>query len=66
MDLISVRELFKNMEAYSGREVTIGGWVRSVRASKQFGFIVLNDGTFFTPSRWSIMTPWKISRKFPK
>ena len=49
MDLISVRELFKNMEAYSGREVTIGGWVRSVRDSKQFGFIVVNDGTFFTP-----------------
>ena len=49
MDLISVRELFKNMDAYSGREVTIGGWVRSVRASKQFGFIVVNDGTFFTP-----------------
>src|SRR5574344_942443 len=49
MDLISVRELFKNMDVYSGREVTIGGWVRSVRASKQFGFIVVNDGTFFTP-----------------
>ena len=49
MDLISVRELFKNTSAYAGKEVTVGGWVRSVRASKQFGFIVLNDGTFFTP-----------------
>ena len=49
MDLISVRELFKNTEAYAGKEVSIGGWVRSNRASKQFGFIVLNDGTYFTP-----------------
>ena len=49
MELISVRELFKNTEAYAGKTVTVGGWVRSIRASKQFGFIVLNDGTFFTP-----------------
>ena len=49
MELISVRELFKNTDAYAGKEVQVGGWVRSIRASKQFGFIVLNDGTFFTP-----------------
>ena len=49
MDLITVRELFKNTDAYLGKEVQVGGWVRSVRASKQFGFIVLNDGTYFTP-----------------
>ena len=49
MDLISVRELFKNTAAYAGKEVEVGGWVRSIRASKQFGFIVLNDGTYFTP-----------------
>ena len=49
MELISVRELFKNTQAYAGKEITVGGWVRSIRASKQFGFIVLNDGTFFTP-----------------
>ncbi len=49
MELISVRELFKNTAAYAGKEVTVGGWVRSIRASKQFGFIVLNDGTYFTP-----------------
>ena len=49
MELISVRELFKNTAAYSGKEVTVGGWVRSIRASKQFGFIVLNDGTYFNP-----------------
>ena len=45
MDLVTVRELYKNREAYLGKEVSIGGWVRSVRASKAFGFIVVSDGT---------------------
>ena len=49
MELISVRELFKNTDAYAGKEIEIGGWVRNRRPSKQFGFIVLNDGTYFTP-----------------
>ena len=49
MDLITVRELFKNTDSFAGKEIEVGGWVRSVRASKQFGFIVLNDGTYFTP-----------------
>ena len=47
MDLVTVRELYKNREAYLGKEVSIGGWVRSVRASKAFGFIVVSDGTYF-------------------
>ena len=49
MELISVRDLFKHTADYAGKTVTVGGWVRSIRASKQFGFIVLNDGTYFTP-----------------
>ena len=49
MELISVRDLFKKTDAYVGKEITVGGWVRSIRAGKQFGFIVLNDGTYFTP-----------------
>ena len=49
MELVSVRELFKNTEAYAGKTISIGGWVRNRRPSKQFGFIVLNDGTYFTP-----------------
>ena len=49
MELISVRELFRNTEQYAGQTVTIGGWVRNRRPSKQFGFIVLNDGTYFSP-----------------
>ena len=49
MELISLRELFKNTEKYADQTVTIGGWVRNRRPSKQFGFIMLNDGTYFTP-----------------
>ena len=49
MDLTNVRELFRNREEYLGKQVTIGGWVRSNRNSKNFGFIVVNDGTFFEP-----------------
>jgi len=47
MELISIRDLYRNKEEYLGKKVTVGGWIRSVRDSKTFGFIVLNDGTFF-------------------
>ncbi len=47
MKLTTVKEIYKNREEYLNREVTVGGWVRSVRGSKAFGFIVLHDGTFF-------------------
>ena len=49
MDLINVRDLYRNKEEYLGKEVEVGGWVRSVRDSKTFGFIVINDVTFFEP-----------------
>ena len=47
MELITVRELYKNRIKYLEKEVTVGGWVRSIRDSKTFGFIVINDGSFF-------------------
>ncbi len=47
MELITVRELYKNREEYLDKEITVGGWVRSVRDSKSFGFLMLHDGTFF-------------------
>ena len=47
MDLITVRQLYKNQSEYLNKEITIGGWVRSIRDSKTFGFIVVNDGSFF-------------------
>ena len=40
MKLTTVKEIYKNREEYLNREVTVGGWVRSVRDSKTFGFIV--------------------------
>ena len=49
MELISIREIFREKEKYIGQTVTIGGWLRSVRDSKTFGFLVVNDGTFFEP-----------------
>ena len=45
--LLTVREIFQDREKYLGKEISVGGWVRSVRDSKSFGFIVLNDGSFF-------------------
>ena len=47
MDLITVKELFKNREEYLDKKVTVGGWIRSIRDSKTFG---------------CIMTRWRISR----
>ena len=49
MDLTDIRDLYREKERYIGKEVTVGGWVRSNRDSKNFGFIVINDGTFFEP-----------------
>ena len=49
MELTSIRELYRNRENYLNQNVTIGGWLRSVRDSKTFGFLVINDGTFFEP-----------------
>ncbi len=47
--LLTVRELYRNIDAYAGKSVKLGGWVRNRRASKQFGFLMLSDGTFFSP-----------------
>ncbi len=49
MKLTSIKDLFRNREQYLDQTVEICGWVRSVRNSKNFGFIVVNDGTFFEP-----------------
>ena len=49
MESVSIRELFRNRDKYIGEKITVGGWVRSKRDQKSFGFIVLNDGTYFQP-----------------
>ena len=47
MELTTVREIFRDREKYLNKEIQVGGWVRSNRDSKAFGFLVLHDGTFF-------------------
>ena len=47
--LITLRELFRSADAYAGKTLKIGGWVRNRRASKAFGFLMLSDGTYFQP-----------------
>lgn len=49
MELTDIRELYRDKENFYDKEITVGGWVRSIRDSKTFGFIVMNDGTFFEP-----------------
>ena len=47
--MTTIRELFRSPEEYIGKRVTVGGWIRNIRDSKAFGFLVVNDGSFFTP-----------------
>lgn len=47
MELVTIRSLYRDKEKYIGQNISVGGWVRSIRDSKTFGFIVLHDGTFF-------------------
>ena len=49
MELTNIKDIFREKEKYADLEVTIGGWVRSNRDSKTFGFLVVNDGSFFEP-----------------
>ena len=47
MKEILLRELFRNTDQYQDKEVTVRGWIRNNRSSNKFGFIELNDGSFF-------------------
>ncbi|MBR6238439.1 MAG: asparagine--tRNA ligase [Lachnospiraceae bacterium] len=47
MDLVNIRDLYRDKESYIDKEITVGGWLRGNRDSKTFGFLVVNDGTFF-------------------
>ena len=48
MEKLTIKDLFKDLKKYENQEVTLEGWVRTVRDSKTFGFIELNDGSFFS------------------
>ena len=47
MNNIVIKELYRNSENYYSKDVQVSGWVRTVRDSKTFGFIEINDGSFF-------------------
>jgi len=47
VDLNTVKSIYRNTADYANKEVTLGGWIRTMRVSKNFGFIELNDGSFF-------------------
>ncbi len=47
MILTEVKDIFRSKETYGDKEIVLNGWVRTHRNSKNFGFIELNDGTFF-------------------
>ncbi|MCR4606087.1 MAG: asparagine--tRNA ligase [Eubacterium sp.] len=47
--ITNIRTLYRDRDNYIDKTVTVGGWIRSVRDSKTFGFLVVNDGTFFEP-----------------
>ncbi len=47
MERTLIREIYSDSAAFGGKTVTVGGWVRNLRDSKAFGFIDLNDGSYF-------------------
>lgn len=42
-----VKQLFRQTETFGEKEITVSGWIRTIRVSKNFGFIEVNDGSFF-------------------
>ena len=47
MENILIKELYRNTSNYLDKTITVSGWIRNLRASNAFGFIELNDGSFF-------------------
>lgn len=48
-ELTDIKDLYKDPESFADREISVGGWLRSIRDSKTFGFLTVNDGTYFKP-----------------
>ena len=47
LELTELKKIGADVSSYAGKKVTVGGWVRSIRDSKTFGFMVVHDGTYF-------------------
>ena len=65
MKLTTVKEIYRNREQYLDKEITVGGWVRSVRDSKAFGLSCFMMEVFLKLFRLYIMITWRILQKFP-
>ena len=63
MQLTTVKEIYRNREEYLDKEVTVGGWVRSVRDSKTFGLLCFMTEAFLKPYRLYTMIQWKTFRQ---
>lgn len=46
-EFIEIKQLYRNKDEYIDKKVKVAGWIRTSRMSKNFGFIELNDGSFF-------------------
>ncbi|ALB48535.1 MULTISPECIES: asparagine--tRNA ligase [Clostridium] len=44
---ILIRSLYRNTDDFLSKEITISGWIKTLRSSNAFGFIEVNDGSFF-------------------
>ncbi|MFR5684451.1 MAG: OB-fold nucleic acid binding domain-containing protein, partial [Clostridia bacterium] len=44
---VLIKDLYRNLDKYIDKEISVSGWVRTLRDSKNFGFIEINDGSFF-------------------
>ena len=47
MDRVTIKEIFEDPQKFGGKEITVAGWVRTIRSSNAFGFVELNDGSYF-------------------
>ena len=58
---ITVKELYAGPKAFSDKEVTVMGWARTIRDSKAFAFIELNDGSCFKNCKYIIIPPKRLN-----
>lgn len=58
------KNLFKDTKNYIGKDIIIEGWIRTIRDSKNFGFIELNDGSFFIMYKLYLVTICQTLKKF--
>lgn len=47
MEMTTVKSIFRNKETYMDKKVKLGAWIRKIRSQKNFGFLEINDGSFF-------------------